>query len=124
MVYDEKNIGFGSLFEYLKRYENAKNNVNADNISKILFDNVLKNLRVREIIDADYIEDLVKECWIPLNRNKSNTSLRMDITYWLSACKYLGLLKSSRLNGEYMVQPDWQDKFQAALKGFRCGVLC
>jgi hypothetical protein len=123
MVYDANNVGLGSLVEQLKRYSNAKEDVNADNISKILFDNVLTGLRVREIIDADYVEDLVKESGVALNRDKSNACLRADITYWLSACKFLGVFKSSRLWGEYMVQPDWQDKLQAAIKGYKCGAL-
>jgi hypothetical protein len=119
MVRITNEPGFGSLAEQLKQYRNSRENENADNIVSILFDVVLPSLRPRERIDRDYITDLIEECGVSLNRSKSADCLRTDINYWISACKYLGILEPHRLCGEYVVQPDWETKFESALVGFR-----
>jgi hypothetical protein len=113
------NDNMGALSERLRRYAAGEGGVN-ENIVNILFDEILPGLRIREMIDRDYVYDLVKECGIQvLPVSMSDENLRVNISWWLSACKQLGILKPNRLCGQYNVQPDWKAKLEGALKGYK-----
>jgi hypothetical protein len=115
--------GYGSAVQRLARYAQYQEDENADNVVSVLFDDIMTSFRVRERIDGHYVFDLVKECDRALNRTKSDACLTTDIGYWLVACKYLGILKSHRLYGEYVVQEDWRTKFETALAAFKAGTF-
>jgi hypothetical protein len=121
MVCDNNNPGFGAMVERMRRYRPGMNK-QADNVVNILFDVVMPGLRVRERVDRDYLVDLVKESGVKvLPESKSDENLRVDVSWFLSAAKYMGILKSHRLRGEYVVQEGWEDKLAAAIKGFNAG---
>jgi hypothetical protein len=118
MVNENKALG-----ERLRRYYAGEGGKN-ENIVNILFDEILPSLRIREMIDRDYIYDLVKECGIQvLPADMTDENLRINISWWLSACKQLGILKPNRLCGQYNVQPGWDVMLEAAKKGYKAKAL-